>query len=250
VQPTTQTAAGGGSGIQGAVTGTPQATPAATPAAGTTDYSIFTGEQPTATPSPLADQTIAPSADTIQPSTPSTAMKALQSLGLVNKDLTGVGTNALPLAGLVGSQIMQNKANKSLPSQLTQAAAPASNAANTLLQEGLSGQAPAAVVAQAQQQYNQQVQEINQRYAAMGRDPSTDTAAQYEISQAGLTMQEAINNYSTQLTSQGLQAAQIAQGPTVQAATTAAQQDQNLSNSIASTLQNMALIQSLNKGSS
>lgn len=175
--------------------------------------------------------------------------KALQSLGVLQKGSDiALGPTALPLA-LTGVNAAQQRAmmqsSKSLPGQLRAAAGPAQGAATQLLEEGLGGKVNPATAAMYEKTFQDKVGEIKQRYANMGRDANTDSAAQYEIQRAQDARDAAIAGQASSLTSQGLQAAQIAQGPTTQAALSAAQQDQALSNAMAQALQQIAQIQAM-----
>lgn len=174
----------------------------------------------------------------------STVQKALDALGITDSK-GGIGKNALSIAGLGLSQYNAGKNRASLSKDLTAAAAPASEAARRLLEQGLAGQAPAAIIAAADKTLNDRTQEVIQRYSNMGRDARTDTGAAAEISKLKVARDAAIAQYAQTMTSQGLQAAGIAQGPTTQAAVAGAQQDKDLSNSIAQMLQQMAMMQAL-----
>lgn len=168
--------------------------------------------------------------------------KAMKALGLYDPKTGGIGTNALPLALSAGGQVMAQRSKNSLQNQLTAAAKPAAGAANQLLDRGLNGQVPPAVMQQFDLSYKQKVGEITQRFANMGRDPKTDSAAQAEMQKAKDAMDAQVANYASTLTTQGLQAAGLAQGPTTQAALAGAQQDQALQQSMASAMQQMAML--------
>jgi len=170
--------------------------------------------------------------------------KALKFLGITD-DKGNMGKNALSLAGLGLSQANASKNKASLSKDLTAAAGPASAAAQQLLSQGLSGQAPAAIIANADKTLNDRTQEVIQRYSNMGRDAKTDSAAQAEISKLKLARDASLQAYAQALTSQGLQAAGLAQGPTTQAAIAAAQSDKDFSNSVAQMLQQMAMMQAM-----
>lgn len=172
--------------------------------------------------------------------------KALTELGILSPT-GGIGKNALPLGLNVGSALVNRNANNTLQKQLQKIAAPASSASEKLLAEGTSGQVPPAIMQQFDQTYKDTVQEITQRYANMGRDAKTDSAAQAEIAKAKQAMDAQVANYAASLTSQGLSAAGVASGPATQAALAGAEQDRALQQSMAGTLQQMALLEALSK---
>jgi len=173
---------------------------------------------------PLVPQVSAPS---LPPGAGSAVQKALKALGITD-ETGGLGKNALPMAGLGLNALAQRRMGDTLSRSLGQAGQRSGSAADTLLQQGLSGQAPQAVVAQANQTYQDTVEKIKQQYANMGRDPRTDTGAIAAMNRAAVARDAQIQQYAQGLTSQGLQAAQIAQTPATQAAMAAAQQDQQL----------------------
>lgn len=183
----------------------------------------------------------------LPPGSTSAVQQALQKLGVWNSANGSLGPNALPLAGMGLSAVAQAGKGNALQKSLTEAAGPASNAAQQLLSQGLSGQVPEAFMTQLERSYQEKIQEISQRYANMGRDATTDSAAQYEMQRAKDARDAQVAQYASQLTSQGLQAASIAQGPTMQAAMAGAQADQSLQSAIASTLQQMAMLEALSK---
>ena len=171
-------------------------------------------------------------------------MKALKSLGLVD-DKGGIGRNALPALGLIASQIRAAQSGNTLSKQLTAAGQRTGAAADTLLGQGLSGQVSPAIQASIMQQVKDQKEAVRQQYANMGRDPNTDTGALAAMAKIDMQAQALIAQQAQALTSQGLQAAGMAQGPSTQAALAAAQQDQALSQSMASVLQQMAMLEAL-----
>lgn len=188
---------------------------------------------------------VPPSGPTTPP--PSTGItKALEQLGVLSPG-GGIGKNALPLGLTAISQLSANARGKSLQKDLKSIAQPSRSASEQLLAEGTSGQVPPAVMQQFQRSYNDKVNEITQRFANMGRDAKTDSAAQAEIAKAKDAMDAQVANYASSLTTQGLQAAGVASGPATQAALAGAQQDQALSTSMAGTLQNMALLDALSR---
>ena len=195
------------------------------------------------TKAPLTDQVRLASSNI--PTGTSTAVdKAMKFLGITD-DKGNMGKNALSLGGMALSQANASKSKNGLSNQLKEAAGPASAAAQQLLAQGLSGTAPAAVLAAADKTLNDRTQEVIQRYTNMGRDAKTDSAAQAEISKLKVARDASIQAYSQALTTQGLQAAGLAQGPTTQAALAGASEDKALSQSIAGMLQQMAMIQAM-----
>jgi hypothetical protein len=157
-----------------------------------------------------------------------------------------MGKNALPLLGLGTNAIAQNRMGSALSKSLSAAGQRSGNAADQLLGQGLSGQAPQAVVAQANQTYQNTVEQIKQQYSNMGRDPRTDTGAIAAMNKAAVARDAQIQQYSQQLTGQGLQAAQIAQTPATSAALAAAQQDKELAAAQANVLKQLGQIQAAN----
>jgi hypothetical protein len=164
--------------------------------------------------------------------------KALQALGIGD-----LGKYIMPGLQLAVPAIMQQKQGSMLSKQLAAAGKPAGDASNTLLQQGLSGQAPQAVIAQANQTYQDGVEQIKQQYANMGRDPNTDTGAKAAMAKLAVARDAQIQQYAQNLTSQGLQAANIAQSPAIAAAQAAAQHDQALAASIQKTLNSLGVQQ-------
>lgn len=173
--------------------------------------------------------------------------KALQALGITSAD-GGIGKNALPLALNLGATAVRAGSENSLQKQLQKNAAGPQAASQRLLAEGASGQIPPAVMQQFTQSFNDRVGEITQRYANMGRDAKTDSAAQAEIARARTGLDAQVAQYSQQLTEQGLRAAGVASGPATNAAMAGAQQDRDLSTAMAGSLQQMALLEALQRG--
>lgn len=173
--------------------------------------------------------------------------KALQSLGITGKD-GGIGPNVLPLGVLAASQANAARAGKSTQAQLEKVASPAQEASKRLLAEGAEGTVPPAVMQQFERSLKDKTAEIVQRYANMGRDAATDSAAQSEIAKARDAMDAQVAQYAASLTTQGLQAAGVAAGPATQAVMAGAQKDQELQKAMAGSLQQMALLQALSRG--
>lgn len=171
-------------------------------------------------------------------------MQALQKLGIIDAK-GGLGQNAIPALGLIASQIRASQSGKTLSNQLSAAGQRTGAAADTLLGQGLSGQVSPAIQASIMQQVKDQKEAVRQQYANMGRDPNTDTGALAAMAKIDMQAQALIAQQAQALTSQGLQAAGMAQGPSTQAALAAAQQDQALSQSMASVLQQMAMLEAL-----
>lgn len=173
--------------------------------------------------------------------------RALQSLGLMSKT-GGFGPNALPAALTVGSQLAANSRGKSLQGDLKAQSAPASSASQELIQRGMSGDVPPAIRTQFEKTFKDKQAEITQRYANMGRDASTDSGAQYEMQRAADARDAMIADYASKLTSQGLQAAQVASGPQMAAAQAGAQQDAALQQAMMQSLRTMAMLEALKRG--
>jgi hypothetical protein len=197
---------------------------------------------------PYSGPDVVPNVGAPAAASPATGIaKALQSLGIV--DAAGnMGKNVLPLLGLGTNAIAQSRMGSTLSKSLTQAGQRSGAAADQLLGQGLSGQAPQAVVAQANQTYQATVEQIKQQYANMGRDPRTDTGAIAAMNKAAVARDAQIQQYAQGLTSQGLQAAQIAQTPATQAAMAAAQQDQQLMAAQREVMDRLSKLQTVNAG--
>lgn len=170
--------------------------------------------------------------------------KMLEKLGIMSKD-GGIGQNAIPMGLNLGSQALKANSSSNLQKQLTAVGQPASDTSRRLLAEGASGQIPPGIMSQMQQTFKAKVDEITQRFANMGRDAKTDSAAQAEINKARDAFDAQVAQYSSGLTSQGLQAAGVAAGPLTQGALAGAQQDQALQQSIANFMQQMSMLQAL-----
>lgn len=181
---------------------------------------------------------------TAQPSQdPNMVERALRSIGVWDPAKGAVGKNALPLGLMIGGQVAQNRRGDQLSKDLRAISAGPKAASDQLLAEGTSGNVPPAVMQQYDQSYKDKVSEINQRYANMGRDPRTDTGAQAEIQKAKDAKDAQVANYASGLTTQGLQAAQVAAGPQTQAAIAGAQKDEALQAAMANGLQTLAMMQ-------
>lgn len=168
----------------------------------------------------------------------------------VDKAMASIKANPLPAASLglnIWSQLNANKAGKSAQDQLNRNAQPVSDASKQLLQEGLAGKVPTAIMQQYQQSFNDRVSEIKQRYASMGRDPNTDSAAQADIAKAKQDMDGQVAQYAASLVNQGLQAAGVASGPQTQAVIAGMQQDKDLQAALSGSLNSLALFQALQR---
>lgn len=243
-------------GAPGAITETPiPAGPAATPATPAPPAQVVGGTTPTATNLPvgggggaaLGGETLPPDVTKVPPTPPGGISKALQTIGVTDKT-GGIGPNALPIAALTAGQINANRTGKSAQAQLQKLSQPAQSASQQLLAEGTSGQVPPAVMQQFDQSLREKTDEIVQRYANMGRDAKTDSAAQAEIAKAKDARDAQIANYSSSLTSQGLQAAGVAAGPATAAIQAGVQSDKDLQAAMSGSLQNMALLAALQRG--
>lgn len=178
----------------------------------------------------------------------SAADKARLAPGVVDKALNAITKNPLTAAGIgvnVLSQINARKQGKQLDQQLRASAAPASSVANQLISEGLSGKPSASAAFDISKWTQATKSAIRQRYANMGRDPSNDSAAAKELADVDAKAVAMRDAAAQGLLQGGLNAAQIAQGPTTQAALAAAQQDKELGASIANTLTALGQLQAM-----
>lgn len=260
------TGSGVGSGAQGSATQAPGAggVDAAAPAPAPVAPQPVTTTAPTATNLPVGTggTSSAPGVDPLRlavdnatgaagpaaggAQSSSGITKALESIGIMKNGT--IGPNALPMAINLGSAALKSGSQNSLEGQLKKTAAPAQAASERLLSQGASGQIPPAIMQQFQQSFKDKSSEITQRYANMGRDAATDSAAQAEIARAKDALDAQVAKYSSDLTSQGLAAAGVAAGPASQAAMAGAQADKELQAAMAGSLQQMALLEALGRG--
>lgn len=191
-------------------------------------------------PAPVTDLSVPASAadKTRLAGTTSIADKAIKAVTSNPLTAGALGMNAL-------AQVNAQKQGKTLAGQMKAAAKPASSVADKFLAEGLSGKPSASTAYEIDQWVNNQSASIKQRYANMGRDPNNDSAAAKELSDINAKAVAMKDAAAQGLVTQGLNAANIAQGPTTQAALAAAQQDKDLAASMGATLQSLALLQAI-----
>lgn len=199
-----------------------------------------TAASPSATTPPANAPASAPS------SQPSAVGKAFDYMKITSPN-GGLGPNAIPLAGLGYSQYSARQQRKSAEEKARKITEDQQAAARELLQKGLSGQVPAAIAAKYNDTFMQRVQEIQQRYANMGRDPKSDSAAQAEMAKAAMERDAAFAQYANGLISQGLSASGVAQGPQMESVMLGYQSDQDLQKALMTMLQTIAQQQAMTK---
>lgn len=143
---------------------------------------------------------------------------ALKRIGAVTntKEGLGLGKNAFPMLALAQGMLSSRKASQepaALRNQLMQATAGQRAVGEQLLNQYQSGQIGAAAKSQIDQMTAAQVAAIKQRYAQMGRNPETDSAAQNEIAMAQQRQLQLYEQARQGILQQGLQAAGMASGP-------------------------------------
>lgn len=217
--------------------------PSVAPGAGSMDYALTTPGS-TGQGLQLTSQTglTAPAnALTTTPSVPGTFDKAISAI--TNNPLTAASLGMTGLSAYQGKQ-----AAKALQNSLQQAGAQTSNTAQQLLNQYQTGTINPAQDKQITDWTNNQIAQIKQRYASMGRDPNTDSAAQAEMANAqaqGVAMRDqALQGVLTQ----GLNAAGIAAGPTTQAIMAGYNANTTAQNSMAQAMQTLAMLQALQQG--
>jgi hypothetical protein len=169
--------------------------------------------------------------------------KALEYLGLT-KTGGGLGPNALPAAALGLSQYRANKQAQKLEDQLKAASAQTKGVATSLIDKYQTGTIDPAQQKQIDDLTNNTKARIKQRYAQMGRDPNTDSAAQSELAKAdadSIAMQDAAKQG---ILTQGLRAAGLAQGPATSAVMAGYQSDLAQQQAMQSFLNTLAIMQS------
>ena len=173
---------------------------------------------------------------------PSTVDKALRYLGVTSP--TGVGPTAVPLAALGISQYRANKQAQAIKDQLAAASAQTKGVATSLLDKYQTGTIDANQQKQIDDLTNNTKARIKQRYAQMGRDPNTDSAAQSELAKAdadAVAMQDAAKQG---ILTQGLNAAGLAQGPATSAVMAGYQSDLQQQQAMQNFMNTLALMQS------
>jgi len=169
--------------------------------------------------------------------------KALEYLGLT-KPGGGLGGNALPAAALGLSQYRANKMGQSLQDQLKAASAQVQPVASSLINQYETGQINPAQEKQITDLTNNTKARIKQRYAQMGRDPNTDSAAQSELAKADADAVAMRDAAQQGILTQGLKAAGLAQGPATSAVMAGYQSDLQQQQAMQSFLNTLALMQS------
>lgn len=237
-----QTPAAPGGTAAAPATGTPGGTGITPPPASGTPSAtgLAVGEGGAAVTPTTGTTTMLPGEVGAPAATPSFVDQALKAMSQNKLATAGLGLNVL-------SQVQANRAGRSAADQLRANAAPVSAASKQLLEQGLAGKVPPEIMQQYQTSFQNRVAEINQRYANMGRDPKTDSAAQGEIAKAKQEMDAQVANYASSLVNQGLQAAGVASGPQTQAVIAGMQQDKELQAAMAGSLNSLALLQSLQR---
>ena len=171
------------------------------------------------------------------------ATKALEYLGLT-KPGGGLGSNALPAAALGLSQYRANKMGQSLQDQLKAASAQVQPVASGLINQYETGQINPAQEKQITDLTNNTKARIKQRYAQMGRDPNTDSAAQSELAKADADAVAMRDTAQQGILTQGLNAAGLAQGPATSAVMAGYQSDLQQQQAMQNFMNTLALMQS------
>jgi hypothetical protein len=171
------------------------------------------------------------------------ATKALEYLGLT-KPGGGLGGNALPAAALGLSQYRANKMGQSLADQLKAASSQVSPVASGLINQYETGQINPAQEKQITDLTNNTKARIKQRYAQMGRDPNTDSAAQSELAKADADAVAMRDAAQQGILTQGLKAAGLAQGPATSAVMAGYQSDLQQQQAMQNFMNTLALMQS------
>ena len=171
------------------------------------------------------------------------ATKALEYLGLT-KPGGGLGGNALPAAALGLSQYRANKTGQSLQDQLKAASAQFQPVSSSLINQYETGQINPAQEKQIIDLTNNTKARIKQRYAQMGRDPNTDSAAQSELAKADADAVAMRDAAQQGILTQGLNAAGLAQGPATSAVMAGYQSDLQQQQAMQNFMNTLALMQS------
>lgn len=182
------------------------------------------------------------------PEKPGNAANVMKMLGLYDPAKGTLGQNVLPLASLgltAYKQNQQNKQGQTTQEQLNRLSQPAQDASRKLIEEGMAGNVPPAILQQLQTTAQAQKDAIRSRYANMGRDPNNDSAAAAEMAKVDEAMNAQIAQYSSQLLQQGLQAAGVAAGPATAAIQAGVQSDKALQDSMTNAMQQMMLLRQL-----
>ena len=156
----------------------------------------------------------------------------------------GLGSNALPAAALGLSQYRANKTGQALQDQLKAASAQVQPVASSLINQYETGQINPAQEKQITDLTNNTKARIKQRYAQMGRDPNTDSAAQSELAKADADAVAMRDAAQQGILTQGLQAAGLAQGPATSAVMAGYQSDLQQQQAMQNFMNTLALMQS------
>ena len=173
---------------------------------------------------------------------PNAVDKALRYLGVTSAN--GIGPTALPAAALGLSQYRANKMGQSLQDQLKAASAQVQPVASGLINQYETGQINPAQEKQITDLTNNTKARIKQRYAQMGRDPNTDSAAQSELAKADADAVAMRDTAQQGILTQGLNAAGLAQGPATSAVMAGYQSDLQQQQAMQNFMNTLALMQS------
>ena len=173
---------------------------------------------------------------------PNAVDKALRYLGVTSAN--GIGPTALPAAALGLSQYRANKMGQSLQDQLRAASAQVQPVASGLINQYETGQINPAQEKQITDLTNNTKARIKQRYAQMGRDPNTDSAAQSELAKADADAVAMRDTAQQGILTQGLNAAGLAQGPATSAVMAGYQSDLQQQQAMQNFMNTLALMQS------
>lgn len=158
-------------------------------------------------------------------------------IGNLTKNPLSLVSSGVNMLGQANSR----KAGKDLEGQLKAAGAQTKGVADKLLNQGASP----STIYEIDKWLQQGTEQIAQRYASMGRDPTKDSAAAKEVADLKAKAVAMKDQATMSALQQGLSAASIAQGPQVQAALAGAQQDKELAASMSGMLQNMAMLEAM-----
>jgi len=207
----------------GAAVGVPTA-PAAAPAAQSVGAAASD-----VTPSPLSQF-----ADTAK----SGVSKALDAVGAGGKALWN-SPNLIPGAALLAGQVAKNQQPNS-QGNLQGASKDYQGLEQNLVQQYNSGQLSPAQQKQLDDFKNSQTAQIKQRYAAMGRDPSMDSAAQAELANVDTQVAAQADQFRQDMLKNALSAAGVASQQDVNAIMAQYQADQSAQKSQSDFFQQLA----------
>lgn len=179
---------------------------------------------------------------------PSLVSRALKSLGIYDPVKGDLGKNAFPAAGLaanIGGGYLQRKSQGKAAEELKRLGQPAQNASNDLLARFKSGELPTAQAQGIKTWQEQAVADIKGFYSRAGLSGSSMEVDQINKVKA---QAEAMADQARQgLLTQGLQAAQVGQGPLASAISSQAQQDAELRSAQQNMLATLAMFQRTNR---